>query len=83
MQRDRSEADGAAATARLAALGEKLGAQVGDAEKRIAGQRDAALGGLEQMAGEIAASAYAKLAGQPAEAGALGAKVATASRSGR
>jgi len=78
LQRDRAEADGAEANARLAALGEKLGGQIADAEKRIADQRAAVLAGLEQMGGEIARDVYAKLAGQPADAGALGAKVAAA-----
>jgi hypothetical protein len=32
--------------------------------------------GIEQMATDIAADVYAKLAGQPADRGALGAKVA-------
>jgi F-type H+-transporting ATPase subunit b len=83
LQRDRSETDSAEATARLAALGEKLGAQVADAEKRIESQRSTAVAGLEQMAGEIAASAYAKLSGQTADEGALGAKVASAARETR
>jgi F-type H+-transporting ATPase subunit b len=78
LQRERAESDSAEATARLTALGEKLGAQVAEAEKRIDGQRSQALAGLEQMAGDIAASAYAKLAGQAADTGALGAKVVAA-----
>ena len=60
------------------ALGEKLNGRIAEAEKRIAGQRDTVMAGLEQMAGEIAQSAYAKLAGQPADGAALGAKVAGA-----
>jgi len=82
LQRDRTEADSAEANARLAALGERLGAQVAEAEKRIDGQRSEVLAGLEQMAGDIAASAYAKLAGQPADNTALGAKVASAAKGG-
>jgi F-type H+-transporting ATPase subunit b len=76
--RERAEADSAEAASRLAALGEKLGGQINEAEGRIAQQRAVVLGGLEQMATDIAASAYAKLAGQPADAGALGAKVSSA-----
>jgi len=68
------------ASARFTELGEKLNGRIAEAEKRIAGQRDTVMAGLEQMAGEIAQSAYAKLAGQPADAGALGAKVADAAK---
>jgi F-type H+-transporting ATPase subunit b len=82
LQRERAEADSADASARLAALGEKLGGQVGEAEKRIADQRALVLAGLEHMADEIAQSVYAKLAGQPADAGALNAKVAAAVKGG-
>ncbi|MDI1282771.1 MAG: hypothetical protein PSV46_00105 [Reyranella sp.] len=78
LQRTQAEADSALASARFTELGEKLNGRIAEAEKRIAGQRDTVMAGLEQMAGEIAQSAYAKLAGQPADAAALGAKVATA-----
>ena len=43
-----------------------------------AGQRALVVEGLEDMAHDIAADVYAKLAGQPADAGALKAKVAAA-----
>jgi F-type H+-transporting ATPase subunit b len=78
LQRERAEADSAAATARLAELGQKLGARIDEAEKRIAGQRAQVMEGIEQMAGDIAADVYAKLAGQPADRAAIGAKVAAA-----
>lgn len=78
LQREQGEADGAVATARFNELAEKLNGRIAEAEKRIAGQRDTVMAGLEQMAGEIAHSAYAKLAGQPADGAALGAKVASA-----
>ena len=78
LQRQQAEADSAVATARFTELGEKLNGRIAEAEKRIAGQRDTVMAGLEQMAGEIAHSAYAKLAGQPADGAALGAKVASA-----
>ncbi len=58
----------------------KLGAQVDAAEKRIAGQRAQVMEGLEDMAHDVAADVYAKLAGQPADKGALGAKVAAAAK---
>ncbi len=84
LTREREEADSAAAAARLAQLGERIGGQIAEAEKRIAAQRTSVLSGLEQMASEVAQSVYAKLAGQPADAGALNAKVADAmKRSGR
>jgi len=83
LQRDRAEADSAAATARLAELGQKLGAQIDEAEKRIAGQRAQVMEGIEQMAGDIAADVYAKLAGQSADRGALGAKVAAVAKGAR
>ena len=78
LQRERAEADSAETTARLTALGERLGAEIAAAEKRIAGQRTQVLAGLEQMAGEVAQDVYAKLAGQPADTGALGAKITDA-----
>jgi F-type H+-transporting ATPase subunit b len=78
VQRQQSEADSTVATARFNELAEKLNGRIAEAEKRIASQRDTVMAGLEQMAGEIAQSAYAKLAGQPADAAALGAKVASA-----
>ena len=80
LQRTQAEADSALASARFTELGEKLNGRIAEAEKRIAGQRDTVMAGLEQMAGEIAQSAYAKLAGQPADSAALGAKVATAAK---
>jgi F-type H+-transporting ATPase subunit b len=76
--RDRSEADSAAAAARLGALHDKLNAQIGEAEKRIAKQRDDVMAGLEGIAKDIGQEVYAKLAGQPADVGALAAKVAAA-----
>lgn len=78
LQREQAEADSVVATARFSELGERLNGRIAEAEKRIAGQRDIVMAGLEQMAGEIAQSAYAKLAGQPADGAALGAKVASA-----
>jgi F-type H+-transporting ATPase subunit b len=76
--RDRSEADSAAAAARLSALHDKLNAQIGEAEKRIAKQRDDVMAGLETMAKDIGQEVYAKLAGQPADQAALAAKIAAA-----
>jgi len=77
-------APSAAAAARLAEIGERIGAQIAEAEKRIAAQKTGVLAGLEQMASEVAQSVYAKLAGQPADATALNTKVADAiKRSGR
>jgi F-type H+-transporting ATPase subunit b len=78
LTREREEADAAAATARLSQLSERIGAQIADAEKRIGEQKANALSGLEQMAIDVAQSAYAKLVGQPADAGALNAKIASA-----
>jgi F-type H+-transporting ATPase subunit b len=78
LTRERAEADSAALTAKLTDVGNRLGGQIAEAEKRIASQRATVLAGLEQMATDIAASAYAKLAGQPADQGALAAKVAAA-----
>ena len=78
LQRERAEADSAETTARLTALGDRLGEEIAAAEKRIAAQRTQVLAGLEQMAGEVAQSVYAKVSGQPANPAALGAKVADA-----
>ncbi|MGQ0583585.1 MAG: F0F1 ATP synthase subunit B family protein [Reyranella sp.] len=80
LQREQAEADSGVAAARFSELGEKLNGRIAEAEKRIASQRDTVMAGLEQMAGEIAQSAYAKLAGQPADGAALGAKVAAATK---
>jgi F-type H+-transporting ATPase subunit b len=82
LMRERGEADNAAAAARLQALHDKLAAQIADAERRIAAQRDEVMGGLEQMAKDIGQEVYAKLAGQPADQGALAAKVAAAASQG-
>ena len=78
LMRERGEADSAVATARFNALHDKLAAQIGEAEKRIAAQRDEVMAGLENMARDIGQDVYAKLAGQPADAAALAAKVAAA-----
>ncbi|HEY6983195.1 ATP F0F1 synthase subunit B [Reyranella sp.] len=78
LQRERTEADNAAATARLAELGQRLGAKIDEAEKRIAGQRTTVLEGIEDMAHDIAAEVYGKLSGQPADKAALGKKIALA-----
>jgi F-type H+-transporting ATPase subunit b len=78
LHREQAEADSAAASARLTELGNTLNARIDEAEKRIAGQRSQVMEGLEDMAHDIAADVYAKLAGQPADAGALKAKVVAA-----
>ncbi len=80
LQREQAETDSGVAAARFSELGERLNGRIAEAEKRIAGQRDLVMAGLEQMASEIAQSAYAKLAGQPADGAALGAKVAAATK---
>jgi F-type H+-transporting ATPase subunit b len=82
LMRERGEADNAAAAARLQALHDRLAAQIAEAERRIAAQRDQVMEGLEQMAGDIGQEVYAKLAGQPADQGALAAKVAAAASQG-
>ena len=69
LQRERNEADSAAATARLTELADRLNARIDEAEKRIAGQRAQVMEGLEDMAHDIAADVYSKLSGQPADAG--------------
>ena len=78
LHREQAEADSAAATARLTELGNTLNARIDEAEKRIAGQRAQVVEGLEDMAHDIAAEVYGKLAGQPADAGALRTKIAAA-----
>lgn len=78
LHRVQAEADSAAAAARLAELGDKLNARIDEAEQRIAGQRQTVMAGIEDMAHDIAADVYGKLSGQPADAGALKAKVAAA-----
>jgi len=78
LMRERGEADSAAAAARFQALHDKLAAQIGEAEKRIAAQRDDVMQGLERMAEDIGQDVYAKLAGQPADRAALATKIAAA-----
>jgi len=78
LMRERGEADSTAAATRLQALHDKLAAQIGEAERRIAKQRDEVMEGLEQMAKDIGQEVYAKIAGQPADQAALAAKVAAA-----
>jgi F-type H+-transporting ATPase subunit b len=80
LTRERSEADASAASVELTRLGEKLGTQIDAAEKRVADQRAKVLEGLEDMAHDVAADVYAKIAGQPADRGALGAKVAAVAK---
>ncbi|MBY0317563.1 MAG: F0F1 ATP synthase subunit B' [Reyranella sp.] len=78
LMRERGEADSAAAAARFSALHDKLNAQIAEAEKRIAAQRDDVMAGLENMAKDIGQDVYAKLAGQPADQAALASKIAAA-----
>ena len=78
LMRERGEADNSAAATRLQALHDKLAAQIDEAEKRIAKQRDEVMEGLESMAKDIGQEVYAKLAGQPADQAALSAKIAAA-----
>jgi F-type H+-transporting ATPase subunit b len=76
--RQSAEAAAAQTTAKMHEIGDRLGAEIAAAERRIAEQRSSVLAGLEQMAGDIAQSVYDKLAGQPADAAALNARVAAA-----
>jgi F-type H+-transporting ATPase subunit b len=78
LTRERGEADGAAATARFNALHDRLANQIGDAEKRIAQQRDDVMAGLAHMASDIGQDVYAKIAGQAADQGALAGKITAA-----
>ena len=78
--REQAEADAAAAAARSADQHERLAAQIAEAERRIADQRRVVMTSFEALAGEIAQSVYNKVAGQPADAGALNARVATAAK---
>ena len=82
LQREQSEADGAVATARFTELHDRLAKQIDEAEKRIARQRDDVMAGLETMASDIGQDVYARLAGQPADQGALTGKVAAAIKGG-
>jgi F-type H+-transporting ATPase subunit b len=82
LTRERGEADSAVATARFNELHDRLAKQIGEAEKRIAAQRDDVMAGLEHMARDIGLDVYAKLAGQPADQGALAGKVTAAIKGG-
>ncbi len=66
------------ATARFNALHDRLAKQIDEAEKRIARQRDDVMASLEHMASDIGRDVYAKLAGQPADSGALAGKITAA-----
>jgi F-type H+-transporting ATPase subunit b len=80
--REQGETDSAATTARLNELHDRLAKQIGEAEKRIAAQRDDVMAGLENMAKDIGQEVYSKLSGQPADQGALAGKVAAAIKGG-
>jgi F-type H+-transporting ATPase subunit b len=80
LMRDQGEADTAAATARFQELHDRLAKQIDEAEQRIARQRDDVMAGLEGMAQDIGRDVYAKLIGQPADQGALAARIATAAQ---
>jgi F-type H+-transporting ATPase subunit b len=82
MTREQGETDGAAATARFNELHDRLAKQIGEAEQRIARQRDDVMAGLEHMARDIGQDVYAKLAGQPADSGALAGKITAAIKGG-
>ena len=66
------------AGARAAELNARLDAQLAEAEQRIGQQRQAALGGLRQVATETAELVVQRLVGQPADRGALDGAVGTA-----
>jgi F-type H+-transporting ATPase subunit b len=76
--RERGETDSAAAAAHFNELHDRLAKQIDEAEKRIAAQRDDVMAGLEHMARDIGQEVYAKLAGQPADSGALAGKITAA-----
>src|ERR1700730_7996664 len=78
LTREQGEADGAVATARFNALHDRLAKQLDEAEKRIARQRDDVMAGLAHMASDIGQDVYAKIAGQPADQGALAGKITAA-----
>jgi len=82
LMREQGEADTAAATAHFNELHDRLARQIGDAEKRLAAQRDEVMGGLEQMARDIGQDVYSKIAGQPVDQKALAGKVAAATKGG-
>ena len=82
LMREQGEADNAAAVARFNELHARLASQIDEAEKRIAAQRDDVMAGLQHMAQDIGQEVYAKLAGQPADHGALAARVADAVKGG-
>lgn len=82
LTRERGEADNAAAAARFTELHDRLAKQIDEAERRIAAQRDDVMAGLEHMARDIGQDVYAKLAGQPADSGALAGKVTAAIKGG-
>jgi F-type H+-transporting ATPase subunit b len=78
LTRERGEADSAEAATLFKDLHDRLAKQIDEAEKRIAAQRDDVMAGLEHIARDIGQEVYAKLAGQPADQGALAGKVTAA-----
>lgn len=80
--RQSTDAAAAETTASLAAIGEKLAGQIGEAERRIAEQRAQALGGLSSLAAEIAGSVLGKLVGN-VDGAQVAAKVAAAVETAR
>jgi F-type H+-transporting ATPase subunit b len=82
LTRERGEADSAEAATLFKDLHDRLAKQIDEAEKRIAAQRDDVMAGLEHMARDIGQEVYAKIAGQPADQGALAGKVTAAIKGG-
>ena len=81
--REQGEADGAASAAHFQELHDRLARQIDDAERRVAAQRVDEMAGLAGMSEDIGREVYSRLIGQPADQGALAAKVATAAQETR
>jgi F-type H+-transporting ATPase subunit b len=79
----REAADAAAAqtTAKMHEIGDKLAAEIGEAERRIAEQRSQALAGLTGMSTEIASAVLTRLVGS-ADAGQVAQAVDAAAKAG-
>lgn len=79
--RQASDAAAAQTTARMHEIGEKLAAEIGEAERRIAEQRAQALSGLTGMSNEIASAVLTRLVGS-ADAGQVSRAVEAAAKAG-
>jgi len=75
LQREAADAATAEAARQHAAIAQRIGQQVSEAERNISAQRDQAIAGLRAVATEVAQAALARLTGATAEGSEVAAAV--------